>query len=172
MISRQIFEQIKSKQLAVPHKTQLSRARLKLDILIMLERQKCWANLDCEGYFVYLSGDASPQGSLEYFVVLEDRVSRQEAGMIVEATESELREWCSRAPLQTATLPCTILGTGNATMAGKFDSLTHAAALDCMHNGDVGWLAAYSKSVVGFCSDWGAEGHLCQETVWKLIGLN
>ena len=127
----------------------------------MLERQKQFAQPD--GHFIFLSADASPQGSLEYFIVLEDRIKRSDAALIIEGTESEIEEWRARQPITTSVLPVCILGSGHATTAAKFDCLTHAAALDCMHEGDLSHLAAYSSSVLGFCSDWGSEGHLCQD---------
>jgi len=85
-----VFERCRQKSLAVPHKTQLSRGRLKLDILLALERQRCWAQAQVqEGHFVYLSCDSSPQGSLEFFVAVEDRISRKEAAELIEATAQD-----------------------------------------------------------------------------------
>lgn len=140
---------------------------MKLDLLLMMERQRQWASSSSasegdHGYFVFLSADASPQGSLEYFIILEDRIRRSDASLVIEATEAELDEWRSKDRLLTSVLPVCILGSGHATTAAKFDCLTHAAGLDCMFNGDLSHLARYSASVMGFCSDWGSEGHLCQ----------
>ena len=60
---RNFQAQIAKKELAVPHPTQLSRARVKLDMLMMKLKQQQWASArrNCDtGFFIMLSVDASP----------------------------------------------------------------------------------------------------------------
>eukprot|EP00438_Fugacium_kawagutii_P008154 Skav203329 [mRNA] locus=scaffold284:318972:321333:+ [translate_table: standard] len=110
--------------------------------------------------FVWLSADASPQGTLEYYIILEDRISRAFAAEIVEATPDERDHWCRAGYLKTTTLPCTVLGSGRATAAAKFEALTHSVILDAMHDGDPSNVAKYGESVISFCSDFGAESNI------------
>ena len=144
--------------MAVPHKTQLSRSRVKLDLLLMVLRQSEFSG--GVPTFNYISADASPQGSLEFYVILEDRISRGRAAEIVEATSQELDEWCKSGYLQTTTFPISILGSGKATAAAKFEALTHAVVLDTMQDGDPSHVAKYASSIISFCSDYGAEANL------------
>ena len=158
-----MFERIKSKEVPVPHKTQLSRCRVKLDMLLMQMRQQEWSGTFAgatSDFFVYLSADASPQGSLEYFLVLEDRITREHAASIAGATPEERDQWCRAGYLKTTTLPPTILGSGKASAASKFEALTHAVILDTMCDADPGYVARYSQSVVSYCSDFGPESNL------------
>ena len=164
-----MYQKIKQKDLAIPHKSQLSKSRIKLDMVLMCLRQLEWnigcGDSDCpdsSGWFVYLSADASPQGSLEYFLVLEDRVSRKQAAAIVGATPEERDQWCTQEHLRTTTFPATILGSGRTSAASKFEALLHAVCLDTMHNGDPLQVMRYSESVVSYCSDYGAEANLSQ----------
>ena len=155
---RQIYAEIKTKTIGVPHKTQLSRARVKLDMLLMRMRQQEFA---CGfEHFIYLSADASPQGSLEYFVVLEDRIVREFASLIVEATPEEREDWCKSQYLRTTPLPIAILGSGRATAPAKFEALAHAVMLDSMCGADPVHLTRYASSVISYCSDYGAESNL------------
>lgn len=123
--------------------------------------------------FVYLSADSSPQGSLEFFVVLEDRVSRASAGEIVEASPEERASWCNSGCLSTTTLPISILGSGNASAASKGEALAHAVILDCMWEGDPSLVARYGASIISYCSDFGAEAnianlpHVCVQDMLK-----
>ena len=107
--------------------------------------------------FIYLSADASPQGGLEYYVVLEDCISRRAAGALVEATDAEREQWIKAGFLSTTTLPVSVLGSGNASAASKFEALTHAVVLDAMHGGSPASVADYSSSTISFCSDFGTE---------------
>lgn len=155
---RKVYNQIKSKEIGIPHKTQLSRGRVKLDLLLMHLRQ-------CEfsrgvPTFIYLSADASPQGGLEYYIVLEDKISRQNAGAIVEATPEERDCWCKSDYLKTTTLPVSVLGSGNASAAAKFEALTHAVILDSMYGGNPANVTKYGESIISYCSDFGAEASI------------
>ena len=155
---RKVYNHVKSKEIGIPHKTQLSRARVKLDLLLMRLRQ-------CEfsrgvPTFIYLSADASPQGGLEYYIVLEDKISRQNAGGIVEATPEERMQWCKADYLKTTTLPVSVLGSGNASAAAKFEALTHSVILDSMYAGIPANVAKYGESIISYCSDFGAEASI------------
>lgn len=110
--------------------------------------------------FLWISADASPQGSLEFYVILEDRISRSFAAELVESTPSERQRWCKAGYLKTTTLPCTVLGSGRATAAAKFEALTHSVILDSMHDGDPSNVAKYGESIISFCSDFGAEANI------------
>eukprot|EP00438_Fugacium_kawagutii_P017472 Skav209137 [mRNA] locus=scaffold3950:176033:178291:+ [translate_table: standard] len=120
-------------------------------------RQTTFDNGD---WFIYLSADASPQGSLEYCIVLEDRISREHAGMIIEATDEERELWCKSGFLETTPLPVTILGSGKASASAKFEALCHTIMLDAMKDGDAGHLTKYASSVISYCSDYGPEANL------------
>eukprot|EP00435_Cladocopium_sp_Y103_P014006 s47_g3.t1 len=110
--------------------------------------------------FLYLSADASPQGSLEYFIVLEDRVSCENAGLIVEATDEERMRWCKESYLRTTCLPIQILGSGKATSAAKFEALASAVMLDSMWEGNPTHASKYGSCVIGYCSDFGPEANV------------
>ena len=154
---RRVYQEIKDKELAVPHKTQLSRARIKLDMMLMNLRQSEFAG---EEWFIYLSADASPQGSLEFYVVLEDKIRRSDAALIMEATPEERARWCSAVHLRTSPLPICILGSGKASAASKFEALIHASILDGMHDGDPAHMTKYATSIISYCSDYGTEAAL------------
>eukprot|EP00438_Fugacium_kawagutii_P003823 Skav230270 [mRNA] locus=scaffold3387:367919:369773:- [translate_table: standard] len=110
--------------------------------------------------FLYISADASPQGSLEFYIVLEDKIHCDLAGAIVEATAQEREHWCNSSYIKTTTLPLSILGSGKATGAAKFEALTHAVVLDAMCEGDASSLSRYAANVISFCSDYGPEANL------------
>ena len=110
--------------------------------------------------FLYLSADASPQGSLEYFIVLEDRVSCENAAMIVEATEEERNRWCKECNLKTTCLPTQILGSGKASSAAKYEALASAVMLDSMWEGNPVHASRYGACVIGYCSDFGPEANV------------
>lgn len=110
--------------------------------------------------FVYVSADASPQGSLEFYIVLEDKIHCDLAGAIVEATPQERDHWCNSSYIRTTTLPLSILGSGKATAASKFEALTHAVILDAMSEGDACNVSRYASNIISFCSDYGPEANL------------
>ena len=112
--------------------------------------------------FAFLSSDSSPQGGLEYYIVLEDRVSRKAAAALVEATEAERSQWLKSGFLATSTLPVAILGSGSSSGAAKFEALAHAVVLDAMFEGQPTAISEYATSVVSFCSDFGAEASVAQ----------
>ena len=67
-----------SSQLHLPSDSSLSRARLKVDILLCL-----WHHAqvtDPSAFFVYLSSDSSPQGGYELLMTLQDVCSRTMSG--------------------------------------------------------------------------------------------
>ena len=73
---RKIQADIEAKRLNPPHKSQLSRARMKLDLLLCLQRRKRWMQMNQPGQrrsFIYVSCDASPIGGKEFFIALEDQ---------------------------------------------------------------------------------------------------
>ena len=131
----------------MPHKTQLSRSRVKLDMLLMHLRQSEFGNsgVPC---FIYLSSDASPQGSLEFYITLEDKVSRSSAALLVEATADERSRWVKAGHLRTTCLPVAILGSGKSNAPAKFEALTHSVILDSMSGGEPRNVSAYGNSVV------------------------
>lgn len=118
------------------------------------------SSFDDSDWFIFLSADASPQGSLEFFIVLEDRISREHAGMIIEPTDQERELWCKSGFLETTPLPVTILGSGRASASSKFEALCHTVMLDAMKDGDPGHLTKYASSVIAYCSDYGPEANL------------
>ena len=77
--------------------------------------------------FVMLSSDSSPQGGLDYFVTVEDRI--RNPGLIIDASAAEIAEWCLSDNLQTGVLPLSVVGSGNSDMSAKFETLMHSAML-------------------------------------------
>ena len=149
---------------------------MKFDLLLMKVRQRAWARASRgqrdSGFFLTLSSDSSPQSGLEYYMVLEDRISRKAAAQLVNATVEELRQWSTvEENLRTAVLPLTVLGSGKQTTAAKFESLAHAVLLDTAWNADTSHCANYAGYVVGFCSDYGAEGQLPEVPPIKISAL-
>ena len=110
--------------------------------------------------FLYLSADASPQGGLEYFIVLEDRISCDNAALIVEATEEERNRWCKECHLKTTCLPIQILGSGKSSSAAKYEALASAVMLDAMWEGNPIHASKYGACVIGYCSDFGPEANV------------
>ena len=116
--------------------------------------------------FVMMSSDSSPQGSLDFFISVEDRA--RNPGLIIDASPAEIAEWCLSDNIQTAVLPLCIVGSGNSDMSAKYEALLHSSMLDVGHQS----LPAYSRSVVGFCADYGVEGHLTQVSSVRRDPLN
>ena len=153
----EVQQSIKQGSTRVPHKTQLSRARIKLDMLLMLIRQDMLAS---SGEFLFLSADASPIGGKEYFLVIEDKVRRKDAASLVGADLGALQAFSFNKSLETSSLPVTILGSGAASAASKAECLAHVCLLDTAQNGDPLLTKRYACSIVCLCTDFGAEGHL------------
>lgn len=128
-------------------------------MMLMHLRQSEFGN-NSHPCFIYLSSDASPQGSLEFYITLEDKVSRSSAALLVEATANERAQWVKSGHLRTTCLPVAILGSGKSNAAAKFEALTHSVILDSMSGGDPRNVSAYGNSVVSFCSDFGTEAHI------------
>ena len=155
---------------------------MKLDLLLMKCRQRQWQQASPRlgaspnplpfGFFIMLSSDSSPQSGLEYYACLEDRVPIESAARVVGVTVSELRQWSlSASSVRTACLPLTVLGSGRQTVAAKYECLAHAALLDTAFDANVAHTASYSQHVVGFCSDYGAEGQLVEVPPIRLAAL-
>lgn len=144
---------IEAKEIQVPAPTQLSHARLKLDLLLMNLRREDWRLSD--DVWVMLSADSSPQG-LDFLVTVEDRIKNP--GLVVDASPKELAQYSLSCNLQTSTLPPLVVGSGNSDTASKFELLMRSIMLDVGPEA----LARYGESVVGFCSDFGVESHVTQ----------
>ena len=149
---------LESKTLQVPSAPTLSRARLKADVLMMLAYQRLRKERGAS--FVFISADASPQGGRDCMMVLEDSVSREKAGLVIDADEDELSAWGEAGHLQTHVLPLTRIGSGKASLANKFAAFMHAAKLDVGSSPDC--LAGYSRDIVAYCSDYGTESGFTQ----------
>ena len=164
---RKLKDDIEQKRFAAPHPTQLSRARLKLDMLLMKLRQQEWARCfrkgrcgEDSGQFVLLSADASPQAGTELLMIVEDRVPRNRAAEVVGASPEQLSQWGLQSHIITSTLPLGVLGSGACGTSAKFEVLAHCARLDCCHNEDLAHAAHYAASVISFTADYGVEAHL------------
>lgn len=59
-----------NKALHLLSEASLSRARLKMDVLLCLEQQK--KLFDPKQFFIWLSADSSPQGGYELLMTLQD----------------------------------------------------------------------------------------------------
>jgi hypothetical protein len=122
----EIARMIDDETIPVPSEAALSRARVKLDMLMMLEHREEFAR---QGrVFATLSADASPQGNKEWFMILMDTIPRENARAV---GLSDLRLLPARASaLEERTLPPTLLGSGKAGLANKFCNLVHALQLE------------------------------------------
>ena len=136
----------------MPSSTQLSHARVKMDALLMSARRKLFSSET----FVMVSSDSSPQGGLDFFISVEDRV--RNPGMIIDASPAEIAEWCLSDNMQSAVLPLCIVGSGNADLSAKYEALLHSALLDVGPDA----LSSYSRNIIGLCADYGVERHLTQ----------
>lgn len=74
--------------LRVPSAPTLSRARLRLDVLMMQWRAQRF-KLEPE-YFIYLSSDSSPQGGRDFLMSIEDSISRHHASLVVDGNPQAL----------------------------------------------------------------------------------
>lgn len=155
--AQDLRETLAQKTFCVPKPTQLSHARLKLDVLLMQLRREQWHA--CGGtsghMWVMLSSDSSPQG-LDFMVTVEDRI--RNPGLVIDATPKEIAEFSLSTNLQTSVLPPAVIGSGNSDTPAKFEALLRSVMLDVGEEG----LTSYGRSVVGFCSDFGVESHLTQ----------
>ena len=124
-----------------------------MDALFMRYRRQQWMKWQESGANVWtvLSSDASPQGGLEYFVTLEDRITNP--GLLIDSSAEDIAEWSKSSNMQTSTLALCVIGSGNAGTAAKFEALLHSVMMD----------EHYLQSVLGYCSDYGVEGHLTEE---------
>ena len=154
-----VNDRIKQRTMQIPAATQLSHARLRLDLLLMQLRKSEWRRLQqsSEKIFVCLSADSSPQG-LDFLVTIEDRI--RNPGMVIEATRQELAQFSLSDNVRTSTLPPLVVGSGRSDTASKFELLMRSIMLDVGPDS----LTAYGESVVGFCSDFGVESHLTQDS--------
>lgn len=149
----ELQRKLKAKEIQVPQKTQLSHARLKLDLLLMEMKREVWA--ESKNVWVMLSSDSSPQG-LDFMVTVEDRILNP--GLVIDATPKELAEFSLSRNLVTSTLPPIVVGSGNSDTAAKFEGVMRSIMLDAGRES----LSTYAQSVIGFCSDFGVESHLTQ----------
>ena len=122
-------QQLDSTQLVVPHPSTLSRSRLLLDVLIMNWRKE-QIRSSASGHFVFLSSDSSPQAGTDFLLTLEDRIERQYAGLVVDATDEEIASWNLSDYLKTSSLPVAVVGAGNSGVAGKYEGLLHSIVCD------------------------------------------
>ena len=67
--------------LRVPSAATLSRARIRLDVLMMQWRAQRF-KLE-PAFFIYLSSDSSPQGGRDFLMSIEDCISRHHASLFV-----------------------------------------------------------------------------------------
>lgn len=121
---------VEGKDFPVPAPTQISHARLKLDVLLMQLRREEWQSLG--RVWITLSSDSSPQG-LDFMVTVEDRIQRP--GQVVDATAQELAMFSLSDDLQTSILPPCVIGSGNSDTAAKFEALLRSVMLDVGHEG-------------------------------------
>ncbi|CAJ1459940.1 unnamed protein product [Effrenium voratum] len=151
--AEEIHRSIAQDALKVPSGATLSRARLRLDVALMLERQALFARMQ-QQLFVNLSADSSPQGGTDFQLTLEDLVER-----------SRLRPGMGRrgggggdmsGVLTTTVLPVATLAALNTDLAAKFEATFSSIKLDV----GLGNLRQYALSVIGFCSDFGTESGL------------
>ena len=105
----------------------------------MKMRQAAWEN----PFFVVLSADSSPQGGTDYLMTLEDRISKEAAGMLMLAGEDpeRLDAWIATNPVQTASLPAAVVGSGNSNLAAKHEALFHSVmgSVDCVSDKCRSW---------------------------------
>ena len=126
---------------------------MQLDILLMLLRQESRS----ETSWVFLSSDASAIRGKDYFMTLEDTVTRSHAAEIIDADTDKLESWDH---LTTRILPLALVGYGNANAASKAEALFHSIKLDVGTRPEQ--LGNYSDSLVSFCSDFGTESQLAE----------
>ena len=137
----------------------MSLARVQMDVLLMSLRQQHWVEQQRtgSGTYVYLSFDSSPQGGLDWFVTLEDRVSKDAASQVVgQVSPAQLSAWGQSGKICTATLPPVILGPGRTDLFSKFEALLHSVVLDTGGSS----VTEYSNNVVCICADYGTEAHM------------
>ena len=74
--------------LRIPSKATLSRARIRLDVLMMRWRADRF-KLE-PAYFIFLSSDSSPQGGRDFLMTVEDSISRHHASLVVDGNPQAL----------------------------------------------------------------------------------
>lgn len=89
---RQVRERLSRPQdetgLRVPSAATLSRARLRLDVLMMQWRHVRF-KLEPQ-WFIYLSSDSSPQGGRDFLMTVEDSIARHHAALAVDGNPQAL----------------------------------------------------------------------------------
>ncbi|CAE7215683.1 unnamed protein product [Symbiodinium sp. CCMP2592] len=123
------------------------------------------------GHFVFLSSDSSPQSGTDFLLTLEDRIERQYAGLVVDATDDEIASWNLSDYLKTSSLPVAVVGAGNSGVAGKYEGLLHSIMCDLGNEAHAELIQRYTRDIVGYCSDYGAEWHFAQVPALDLDDL-
>ena len=102
------------------------------------------------------------ENSIIWTAMFKDRVSREQAGKLMECGEDldKLEEWGRKSPIAVSQLPMAIVGSGNSDLPAKFEGVCHSAKLDV--SADPASLQRYCDSCVGFCSDFGTEAQMPQ----------
>ena len=162
--------------LKTPSSKTMSRARVVLDVLLMLLRRSSFME---DEFYTYLSSDASAIRGKDYFMTLEDRVPKSAVASIIDASITELEQWSDAGHVKQHVLPLALIGYGNASVAAKCEALFHAVKLDT--GSDVAVLQRYSSGLISFCSDLGSECKITDvpalsigkllASVWKTSGL-
>lgn len=102
--------------------------------------------------FVYLSTDASLQRGQDYQMSLEDMISQSQAAAFF-SEDFDASVFSSMHHLVSTTLPCTLIGSGNSSLSGKYEAVCDSIKLDIGLDN----MQKYGLSVLSFVSDYGVE---------------
>ena len=103
--------------------------------------------------FYYLSSDSSMQkGGHDFFMTLEDAVAMTDCEKLY-APDFDVTSFNNAKLLQSTTLPAAVIGSGNASLPGKFEAFIQSLKLDA----GLGNLQTYGNRIVSFVADDGTE---------------
>ena len=137
----------------VPTANTLRIWRSKLDCCIMLYERTLYTGSDAaasDRVARYLNYDSSPQGTYEYFIIVEDKIT-------FHADPTRFESPLSNFSYERRTKPVMVLGAGRQSVQDKVAKSIHAAKLE---SGTA--FNTWRKSVKGCVSDQGVERLLAQ----------
>lgn len=143
----EVCQGIAARQIRLPGRSVLMRARNKIDILMMYYQRKLNHESD---YVRHLAVDASPQVR-HNFLCMRERSFKVPSDLSLGSSG-----YVSRS------LPCTALGYGRATLTNKIYNITHAQMLEC---GSMEAFSKYRFQVRSLLSDSGVERGLADSPV-------
>ena len=135
--------------------------------MLMRRRQEQYLTQGPRYYF--LSSDGSMQHGQDFQMSIEDAISVCEASKIFEPG-FDSATFTAAEVLKSTTLPPVLVGAGNSSLSGKYETFLESLKLDVGVNN----LGQYSRQVISFVADYGTESKFtdvpCRDEDWGWAG--